>query len=69
MLHSCILHGVLREVKNQSIGLATYESEHPFSDLPFDGLVGLGFPDSTFNEDQSVLPIVDNIMRQVRTFQ
>lgn len=64
MLHSCILHGVLREVKNQSIGLATYESEHPFSDLPFDGLVGLGFPDSTFNEDQSVLPIVDNIMRQ-----
>lgn len=52
------------EVQNQSIGLATYESEHPFGDLPFDGLVGLGFPDSTSARDHKVLPLFDNIVNQ-----
>eukprot|EP00371_Babesia_bovis_P002836 XP_001611483.1 eukaryotic aspartyl protease family protein [Babesia bovis T2Bo] len=52
------------EVKNQSIGLATYESDHPFGDLPFDGLVGLGFPDKMYKDTDGMLPLLDNIMQQ-----
>ncbi|CDR97262.1 eukaryotic aspartyl protease family protein, putative [Babesia bigemina] len=52
------------EVKNQSLGLATYESDHPFGDLPFDGLVGLGFPDAAFSADTDALPLMDNIVKQ-----
>ncbi|GBE59304.1 eimepsin [Babesia ovata] len=52
------------EVKNQSLGLATYESDHPFGDLPFDGLVGLGFPDAAFSADTDSLPLMDNIVKQ-----
>nr|pir hypothetical protein C0495w - malaria parasite (Plasmodium falciparum) [Plasmodium falciparum] len=33
------------KIKHQCIGLAIEESLHPFSDLPFDGIVGLGFSD------------------------
>ncbi|XP_053993761.1 plasmepsin VI-like [Hylaeus volcanicus] len=32
-------------VRNQTFGTARIESTHPFVDLPFDGLVGLGFPE------------------------
>ncbi|KAK2196981.1 bifunctional Aspartic peptidase A1 family/Aspartic peptidase domain superfamily/Peptidase family A1 domain [Babesia duncani] len=50
------------EIKGQSIGLTTQESEHPFGDLPFDGLVGLGFQDNDFKESP---PIFDSIINQV----
>ncbi|GIX61726.1 aspartyl proteinase, putative [Babesia caballi] len=52
------------EIKDQSVGLATYESDHPFGDLPFDGLVGLGFPDANFSGDDKALPLMDNIVKQ-----
>ncbi|GFE52989.1 eimepsin [Babesia ovis] len=52
------------EVPKQSIGLATYESDHPFGDLPFDGLVGLGFPDATSIDNKDMIPLVDNIVKQ-----
>lgn len=44
------------------------ESTHPFADLPFDGLVGLGFPDVSGEEGlpSSALPIVDQMVKEVR---
>ncbi|BAM41546.1 aspartyl protease precursor [Theileria orientalis strain Shintoku] len=51
-------------VKHQSIGLSVLESEHPFGDLPFDGLVGLGFPDSELNDSKQMTPIFDSIKDQ-----
>ncbi|PFH37789.1 putative aspartyl proteinase (eimepsin) [Besnoitia besnoiti] len=54
------------EVRNQTVGLALQESTHPFADLPFDGLVGLGFPDVTGEEGlpPDALPLVDSMMKQ-----
>ncbi|CBZ52709.1 Pepsinogen A1, related [Neospora caninum Liverpool] len=53
-------------VQNQTLGLALQESTHPFADLPFDGLVGLGFPDVTGEEGlpADALPLVDLMMKQ-----
>uniref|UniRef100_A0A3B0MQK3 Aspartyl protease, putative n=1 Tax=Theileria annulata TaxID=5874 RepID=A0A3B0MQK3_THEAN len=51
-------------VKHQSIGLSVLESEHPFGDLPFDGLVGLGFPDTELKESKKLTPIFDSIKNQ-----
>ncbi|EKX71976.1 cathepsin E, putative [Theileria equi strain WA] len=48
------------EIKHQPIGLSVLESEHPFGDLPFDGLVGLGFPDKELEST----PIFDSIIDQ-----
>eukprot|EP01068_Selenidium_serpulae_P010338 Selendium_serpulae@DN5437_c0_g1_i2.p2 len=50
-------------VHNQSIGMAVKESTMPFSELPFDGLVGLGFPEQGGNNDE-MRPIVDNMKLQ-----
>lgn len=52
-------------MKHQSIGLSVLESEHPFGDLPFDGLVGLGFPDTELKESKKLTPIFDSIRNQV----
>ncbi|XP_026190971.1 phytepsin-like [Cyclospora cayetanensis] len=54
------------KVPNQAIGLAVEESTHPFADLPFDGLVGLGFPDLTQEDGlpPSALPIVDQMVKE-----
>ncbi|CDJ63887.1 eukaryotic aspartyl protease, putative [Eimeria necatrix] len=54
------------KVPNQAIGLAVEESTHPFADLPFDGLVGLGFPDVSGEEGlpSSALPIVDQMVKE-----
>jgi len=54
------------KVPNQTIGLALEESTHPFADLPFDGLVGLGFPDVSGEEGlpSSALPIVDQMVKE-----
>lgn len=49
-------------VHNQTFGMAVKESTHPFVDLPFDGLVGLGFPDP--GSPLTELPLVDNMMAQ-----
>ncbi|EPR62645.1 aspartyl proteinase (eimepsin), putative [Toxoplasma gondii ME49] len=53
-------------VQNQTLGLALQESVHPFADLPFDGLVGLGFPDVAGEEGlpPDALPLVDSMMKQ-----
>ncbi|SIO73382.1 Cathepsin E-B [Babesia microti strain RI] len=53
-------------VKNQSIGLALKESKHPFGDLPFDGLVGLGLPEigSNGSFDDKNSPLMDSIKHQ-----
>ncbi|KAL8273644.1 hypothetical protein Esti_002466 [Eimeria stiedai] len=58
------------QVHNQAVGLAIEESTHPFGDLPFDGLVGLGFPDVSGEEGlpSSALPIVDQMVKEVRWF-
>ncbi|CDI82764.1 eukaryotic aspartyl protease, putative [Eimeria acervulina] len=55
------------KVPNQAIGLAVEESTHPFADLPFDGLVGLGFPDVSGEEGlpSSALPIVDQMVKEI----
>ncbi|CEL98103.1 unnamed protein product [Vitrella brassicaformis CCMP3155] len=68
---SCVLHLATDHVQvgsllvpNQSIGLAVAESREPFASMPFDGLVGLGFPDSDRNNRRrETLPIVDNMRR------
>ncbi|CRG95343.1 plasmepsin VI, putative [Plasmodium gallinaceum] len=53
------------KIKNQSIGLAIEESLHPFSDLPFDGIVGLGFPDRDFIfQNNYVTPLIETIKTQ-----
>nr|APY27180.1 aspartyl protease [Eimeria stiedai] len=54
------------QVHNQAVGLAIEESTHPFGDLPFDGLVGLGFPDVSGEEGlpSSALPIVDQMVKE-----
>ncbi|CAD2086160.1 plasmepsin VI, putative [Plasmodium vinckei brucechwatti] len=43
------------KINKQCIGLIIEESMHPFSDLPFDGIVGLGFsdPDNSFQTKYS----------------
>lgn len=43
------------------------ESTHPFGDLPFDGLVGLGFPDVSGEQGlpSDALPIVDQMVKEV----
>ncbi|KAF7456227.1 putative aspartyl proteinase (eimepsin) [Cryptosporidium felis] len=48
------------KIEDQSFGMAIDESESPFADLPFDGLVGLGFPDKN-NKKNNIETIVDNI--------
>ncbi|OII77663.1 aspartyl protease family protein [Cryptosporidium andersoni] len=49
-------------VNDQPFGMAIEESIEPFADLPFDGLVGLGFPDNS--KIISFSSIVDNIKHQ-----
>eukprot|EP00917_Polyrhabdina_sp_WS-2016_P014020 GHVP01030618.1.p1 GENE.GHVP01030618.1~~GHVP01030618.1.p1 ORF type:complete len:436 (+),score=67.01 GHVP01030618.1:4541-5848(+) len=49
-------------VPGQGIGLAVKESDFPFEDLPFDGLVGLGFPDPS--SPLSETPLIDTIKNQ-----
>lgn len=48
------------KIMNQSFGMAIEESTSPFADLPFDGLVGLGFPDNS-SKRNNLATIVDNI--------
>ncbi|CRG99812.1 plasmepsin VI, putative [Plasmodium relictum] len=53
------------KIKSQSIGLAIEESLHPFSDLPFDGIIGLGFPDSDFRfQNKYATPLIETIKKQ-----
>ncbi|SBT76852.1 aspartyl proteinase, putative [Plasmodium ovale] len=53
------------KIKNQSIGLAVEESLHPFSDLPFDGIVGLGFSDPDWSfQNKYGMPIIETIKEQ-----
>ncbi|KAK6589121.1 membrane bound aspartyl with a signal peptide plus transmembrane domain [Cryptosporidium xiaoi] len=51
------------KIENQPFGMAIEESTSPFADLPFDGLVGLGFPDKN-NRRMNIQTIVDNIKEQ-----
>ncbi|KAJ1611643.1 membrane bound aspartyl proteinase [Cryptosporidium canis] len=48
------------KIEDQSFGMAIEESTSPFADLPFDGLVGLGFPDKN-SKKNNLSTIVDNI--------
>ncbi|SBS83073.1 dolichyl-diphosphooligosaccharide--protein glycosyltransferase subunit 1, putative [Plasmodium ovale curtisi] len=53
------------KIKNQSIGLAVEESLHPFSDLPFDGIIGLGFSDrASFHSKKYGMPLIETIKEQ-----
>ncbi|CAG9479237.1 aspartyl proteinase, putative [Plasmodium vivax] len=52
-------------IKHQSVGLAIEESLHPFSDLPFDGIVGLGFSDPDFSFKKGYgTPLIETIKKQ-----
>uniref|UniRef100_A0A8C9GNC3 Peptidase A1 domain-containing protein n=1 Tax=Piliocolobus tephrosceles TaxID=591936 RepID=A0A8C9GNC3_9PRIM len=53
------------KIKGQSIGLIVKESLHPFSELPFDGIVGLGFADPDFGlQNQYATPLIETIKQQ-----
>ncbi|EDL43408.1 aspartyl proteinase, putative [Plasmodium vivax] len=53
-------------IKHQSVGLAIEESLHPFSDLPFDGIVGLGFSDPDFSFKKGYgTPLIETIKKQL----
>lgn len=54
------------QIPNQATLLAVEESTHPFADLPFDGLLGLGSPDVVREEwlPFSALPIVDQMVKE-----
>ncbi|SBT79354.1 aspartyl proteinase, putative [Plasmodium malariae] len=53
------------KIKNQSIGLAIEESLHPFSELPFDGIVGLGFSDPDYSfQKKYAMPLIETIKKQ-----
>ncbi|KYO03233.1 plasmepsin VI [Plasmodium gaboni] len=53
------------KIKHQCIGLAIEESLHPFSDLPFDGIVGLGFSDPDFkSQNKYASPLIETIKKQ-----
>ncbi|KAH8583135.1 membrane bound aspartyl with a signal peptide plus transmembrane domain [Cryptosporidium sp. chipmunk genotype I] len=48
------------KIEDQSFGMAIEESTSPFADLPFDGLVGLGFPDKN-SKKNNIPTIIENI--------
>ncbi|CAA9987948.1 aspartyl protease, putative [Plasmodium knowlesi strain H] len=52
-------------IKHQSVGLAIEESLHPFSELPFDGIVGLGFSDPDFSSKKGYgMSLIETIKKQ-----
>lgn len=53
------------KIKNQNFGMVVEESLHPFSELPFDGIVGLGFPDPDFkSQNKDAHTLVESIKQQ-----
>lgn len=53
------------KIKNQNVGLIVKESLHPFSELPFDGIVGLGFADPDFSQQNKyATPLIETIKQQ-----
>lgn len=53
------------KIPKQDIGLVVEESLHPFFELPFDGIVGLGFPDPDFRQqNRDATPLIETIKEQ-----
>lgn len=53
------------KIENQNIGMVIEESLHPFAELPFDGIVGLSFPDPDFKfQNKNDHTLVESIKQQ-----